>query len=104
MTTGLTGIIVKIDEFDPAKCKFSVYISRFLQYLLVNNIDAKLHLGAFIAVMGDIHYQLLTNLLAPDDPASKNFDELVTALQTHFESSVLVVAERQKFNARRQAR
>lgn len=81
-----------------------MYISRFRQFLVVNDIKEQMHSAVFITVMGDAHYHLsaATNLLAPDNPFSKLLDNLVKILQAHFKPQVLVVAERQKFYARRQ--
>ena len=52
--------------------------------------------------MGHTNYQLLTNLLAPDELADKSFDEIVKVFKDYFEPPVLTVAERQKFFCRRQ--
>lgn len=98
----LPGIVGQITPFDPNVCKFSTYVARFRQFITLNNVPEAKRVATFLTCIGDAHFQLLVNLLAPDDPATKTVDELVQALQAHFEPPVLEVAERQKFYARRQ--
>ena len=52
----LAGIVGNIAQFDPAICRFSVYVSRFRQFLLVNDIKSEMHSAVFIIVMGDAQY------------------------------------------------
>ena len=46
------------------------------------------------------HYNLLANLLSPDTPESKSFDEAVAALTTHFQPKSSVISERYSFHCR----
>lgn len=99
----LPGIVGNIVPFDPNVCKFSTYTARFRQFLAVNNIADTKHVPTFLTVIGDAHYQLLVNLLCPEEPATRTLDQLIAALTAHFEPATLEVAERQKFYSRRQS-
>ena len=56
----------------------------------------------FLNFLGLKHFNLLANLLSPDDPTTKTFDELVEILDKHFRPTTSVVAERYRLNCRRQ--
>ncbi|KRY15249.1 hypothetical protein T12_1549 [Trichinella patagoniensis] len=86
-----------ISPFGPKVCPFSVYISRFKQFFMVNGVPESKRAAVFFTVMGDEHFQLLTNLVVPKDPTTMPFDECVSVLADHFQPARLEVVERQKF-------
>ena len=53
-------------------------------------------------MVGSSTYQVLRDLLAPDIPASRNFEELLKVLKGHYKPARLVIAERFNFHRRPQ--
>ncbi|KAL1240254.1 Apolipoprotein [Trichinella spiralis] len=74
-----------ISPFDLKVCQFPVYISRFKQFLMVNGVLESKRAAVFFTVMGDEHFQLLTNLVVLKDPTTMSFDECVSVLTDHFQ-------------------
>ncbi|XP_069103886.1 uncharacterized protein [Argopecten irradians] len=58
--------------------------------------------SGFYSVVGADTYALLRNILTPDLPSTKSYDEIKTALSGHFAPKPLVIAERFKFHSRKQ--
>ena len=46
-----------------------------------------------LTVIGALAYGVLHNLMAPENPKTKSYAELVTALKQHYEPKPLVIAE-----------
>ncbi|XP_057369629.1 uncharacterized protein K02A2.6-like [Daphnia carinata] len=91
----------RISEFDSSKVSWSVYEERMDQYFSANKITEEEDKKAvFITVIGDDTYTLLRDLLSPDLPSTKTFDELRTKLREHLSPKPLVIAERFRFNNR----
>ena len=55
-----------------------------------------------LSLIGGKTYTLLRDLLTPDKPATKNFQEIVTTLQQHLSPKPLEIAERFRFYKRHQ--
>ena len=53
-------------------------------------------------MMGSKAYGLLWSLLAPTNPAEKNFEDLVKVMKNHLNTKLLVIAKRFKFHERNQ--
>ncbi|KRZ75674.1 hypothetical protein T10_12724 [Trichinella papuae] len=88
-----------IGPFDPKVCQFPGYISRFKQFLMVNEVPESKH-SIFFTVMGNMHFQLLANLVVPKSyPTERrmSFDECVSMLTDHFHPATLEVVEQQTF-------
>ena len=49
-------------------------------------------------MIGSTMYALLSNLVSPDKPKDKSFENLATVLQCHFDPKPLVIAERFHFH------
>ena len=45
-----------------------------------------------LTVIGSAAYSVLHNLLAPESPKTKTYEELVAALRQHYEPKPLVIA------------
>ena len=58
--------------------------------------------ATFLTVIGSSTYALLSNLLAPDKPATKSYADLVTAVKDHLNPKPLTIAERYRFHQRKQ--
>ncbi|XP_021340098.1 uncharacterized protein K02A2.6-like [Mizuhopecten yessoensis] len=91
----------KIGEFVEGSENFTCYVERMEQYFAANDITDK-KVAVFLAVMGPQTYSLLRNIMTPDLPSTKTYDEIVTALKGHFMPKPLVIAERFKFHNRSQ--
>ena len=75
------------------------YVERLEQYLTANSVtEEKKKVAVLITVMGAKAYGLLRNLVAPDKPADKKFDDLVRIMKDHLNPKPLVIAERFKFH------
>ena len=51
----------------------------------------------FLTVIGSHLYKLLRNLVSPNKPAEKSYEELTTVLKQHLVPKPIVIAERLKF-------
>ena len=92
-----------IDVFDVESGDFSEYNERIEQYFVANKIDeAAQKRGIFITLIGEQAYSLLRSVLAPEKPNTKSYEELSKTLCDHLKPKPLVIAERYKFNDRKQ--
>ncbi len=53
-------------------------------------------------MVGAKTYALLSNLLAPEKPSTKTYDELVAVVKAHLDPKPLIIAERFRFYQRNQ--
>ena len=92
--------IGKIESFDETQEKWETYVERVEQFFLANNIDEDHQAPTLLSLMGSKTYTLLRDLLTPDKPATKSFQEIVTTLQQHLSPKPLEIAERFRFYKR----
>ena len=94
------------------------YLERLEQYFVANSIGAlpvgmeenentvraaeQKKIATFLTLIGPETYKLLKNLLSPEIPATKRFDELTEILRRHLKPKKLVVAERFRFHKKTQ--
>ncbi len=78
----------------------SIYTERLEQYFIANGItdDAKKR-AVFITVRT---YALLSDLVAPEKPTNKAYDQLVEVLKNHLKPKPVIIAERFHFHQRQQ--
>ena len=62
----------------------------------------KKKVAVLLTVIGTKAYTLLRNIVAPDKPAAKEYDQLVEAFRAHLDSKPIIIAERFKFHRRNQ--
>ena len=93
--------IGKIEEYHESE-NLENYIDRLKQYLEVNEIPEQKKVAVLLSVIGAKPYAVLKDILSPEAPNTKSFDELVTTLTNHFAPKPLVIAERYKFHSRNQ--
>ena len=58
--------------------------------------------AVLLTVIGTKAYTLLRNIVAPDKPAAKEYDQLVEAFRAHLDPKSIIIAERFKFHRRNQ--
>ena len=75
-----------------------MYLERVAQYFSTNEIPTERRVAVLISVIGSWMYSLLRSLLHPVVPGDKTYEQLVAALQEHFEPKHLVVVKRFHFN------
>ena len=94
--------IGKIESFDDTKENWETYVERVEQFFLANDIDNDHKVPTLLSLIGGKTYTLLRDLLAPEKPATKSFQQIVTTLQEHLSPKPLEIAERFRFYKRNQ--
>ena len=98
-----TTIIGQVEAFQSGVDDWEQYTERLEQYFVANDIvDAGKKLAVFLTVVGTKTYALLSDLLAPDKPATKSYKELVGVLKAHWKPKPVIIAERFHFHQRTQ--
>lgn len=91
-----------VDAFDEAIEQWTTYIERFDHFTKANDIDEEKLVPVLLSVMGTKTYSLLCNLIAPDKPGEKTYQEIVMKLSEHYLPKPLIIAERFRFHKRNQ--
>lgn len=94
--------IGKIENFDLASKKWTLYVNRVKQFITLNDIKPEQKVATLITLVGEATYDLMFDLCAPVTPESKTFDQLVEIVQNHLEPKRSDIAERHIFRQRRQ--
>ena len=97
----MSTLLGKIDEFDGSKEEWPQYSERVDHFFAANGIDdADKKKSAFLAMIGPVTYALLRNLVSPDKPGDKSYDELVSLLQEHYNPTPSETVQRSRFHSR----
>ena len=97
----MAAIIGQIEAFRSESDDWEQYTERLEQYFLANSIDGDARkLAVLLTVIGSKTYALLSDLLAPEKPATKSYAELVEVLKVHLKPKRLIIAERFHFHQR----
>ncbi|XP_066955294.1 uncharacterized protein [Macrobrachium rosenbergii] len=91
-----------VADYNPDLEDFDVYVERVQLFFTVNDIEEEKKTAVFLTLVGPKNYAILRDLIHPSNPNSKTFDELILVLKNHFSPVRSVIAERFKFNRRRQ--
>ena len=75
-------------------------MERLENYMVANQIKKEQKVAVLLTAIGPETYGLLRNLVTPEKPDSKSYQELVNTLQEHLNPKPLVIAERFNFNNR----
>ncbi|CAB4015953.1 Hypothetical predicted protein [Paramuricea clavata] len=94
--------IGKIDVFDETQESWETYVERIQHFFAANDVDDNHQVPTLLSLIGSKTYSLLKDLLLPEKPADKNFDEIVSTLQKHLSPKPLEIAERFRFYKRNQ--
>ena len=92
----------RIEPFDIHQETFSRFIQRVRIHFAANAIQENRQKFVFLNTLTPKQYTLLANLVAPDTPDTKTFDQLVEILTNHFEPKTSVISERYTFHCRNQ--
>ena len=89
-----------IGEYDPQTKDWTSYSERLKEYFTANDVEAAAKKQAILlSVVGASTYQLIRNLVAPQKPTEKGFNDLVTLVQEHYQLNRSVIVQRFKFNS-----
>uniref|UniRef100_A0A8C2AUS2 CCHC-type domain-containing protein n=1 Tax=Cyprinus carpio TaxID=7962 RepID=A0A8C2AUS2_CYPCA len=89
-------------HFDESSEQWSAYTERFEYFVAANDITEEKVVPTFLSVMGPKTFILLRNLLQPEKPGEKTYDQIVNTLKAHFSPKPLVIAGRFRFHRRNQ--
>ena len=98
-----TATFGQVQEFHPENESVTAYLQRVQQFFQANGIQTAKQVPVFLSMIGGKNYSLLWNLVSPDQPKDKSFDQLSEVLKKHFQPKPLVIAERFHFHRRNQA-
>ena len=87
--------IGKIESFDDTKENWETYVERVEQFFLANDIDDDHKVPTLLSLIGGKTYTRLRDLLAPEKPVTKYFQQIyiVTTLQEHLSPKPLKIAQ-----------
>ena len=95
--------IGQIEPFEIGSNDWELYAEPLEQFLLANGIDEeKRKVAVLVMVIGQKTYAQLRNLLAPTKPHEKKYAEFFEEMKNHLNPKPLTIAERFKFNRRKQ--
>ena len=94
--------IGKIDVFDETQESWETYVERVQHFFAANDVDDEHKVPTLLSLIGSKTYSLLKDLLLPEKPADKDFNEIVSTLQKHLNPKPLEIAERFRFYKRNQ--
>ena len=96
-------VLGQLHEFHPDRESFTVYLERTKIFFVVNDIPADKKVPVFLNSVGGTAYGVLRNLVAPNNPMDKTFDEIIAKLTEHYDPKPLIIVERYHFHKRNQA-
>ena len=99
----MATLLGKLEKFDPASDSITAYVERDQLFFDANSVAEGKQVAVFLSVVGSKTYLPLRNLLTPETPKDKTFDELLTVLKVHFEPKPLIISELFHFYRREQA-
>jgi hypothetical protein len=94
--------IGKIAVFDETQESWETYVERVQHFFAANDVNDNHQVPTLLSLIGSNTYSLLKDLLLLENPANKNFDEIVSTLQKHLNPKPLEIAERFRFHKRNQ--
>ena len=89
-----------IGEFDSSVEDWTSYTERLQQYFAANDVADGKQRAVLLSVCGCQTYQLVKNLLAPERPADKTFQEIVLLMKNHYQPKPSIIVERFNFHSR----
>ncbi|KAB0800460.1 hypothetical protein PPYR_01180 [Photinus pyralis] len=92
------ALIGSIEHFKGNAEEFEMYIERVEHLFLVNCVEEKMKVSLFITLAGPVVYSTLKNLVAPQNPAEKSYEQVITVLRGHYVPEKSEISERFRFN------
>ena len=91
----------KVGTFNESVESWPSYIERLGHYFVANDVkDAEKKVAILLSSCGVTTYTIIRNLLAPDLPSTKSFDQIVAAAGKHFNPKPSSIVQRFRFNSR----
>ncbi len=81
---------------------WETYVKRVQHFFAANDVDDEHKVPTLLSLIGSKTYSILKDLLLPEKPADKEFDEIVSTLQKHLNPKPLEIAEWFRFYKRNQ--
>ena len=91
-----------ISQFNSDEESWESYIERLEQYVVLQGTANDKKVSALLTFMGPKTYQRLKDLLSPQKPSEKNYQQIVKVLSKHLTPKRITIAERFKFSKRDQ--
>ena len=104
--TIMAAVIGTVGEFDDKSDTWTNYIDRLDQFFIANDISAPQaghsdkRKAILLSCVGPKTYNLLCNLVQPDKPGDKSYDQIVTIVKNHHNPKPSEIVQRFKFNTR----
>lgn len=95
-------VTVSFEKFDEAVENFDSFIERFEAFLDIQNVPEAKRGKVLISSLNAKLYNLLKNLLAPENPSEKDFSALKKVLKDHLNPKALIIPSRHMFINRKQ--
>ncbi|XP_035226730.1 uncharacterized protein LOC118199052 [Stegodyphus dumicola] len=95
-------ISASFDKCDETVENFDSFTERFEAFLDIQNVPEAKRGKVLISSLNAKLYNLLKNLLSPDNPSDKNFTELKKVLKDHLNPKALIIPSRHMFINRKQ--
>ena len=95
--------IGQLPEFQTDNEQITDYLEQVQLFFKANRIEEGKRVPVLLTAIGGKTYALLSNLLAPQKPSVKSFQELSGILKDHFEPKPVVIAEHFHFHRTKQA-
>ncbi len=90
-----------VGEFNEATEDWTSYTERVEQYFAANDVDSATKQRAILlSACGPSTYKLIRNLVAPDKPTEKTYQDLVKLVKEHFSPKPSVILQCFIFNSR----
>jgi len=98
-----TAIMVthgNIEEFEYQKEDWTAYSEQLAEYFTMNDVEeAPKQQAILLSMVGASTYQLIRNLVAPQKPMEKSFDNLVKLMYEYYQLNRSVIVQSVKFNS-----
>ncbi|KAK0156517.1 hypothetical protein N1851_000186 [Merluccius polli] len=90
-----------LSAFDSEEQTWEEYCEIIEQFFEANGIDdGEKQRAILISVVGPATYKLIRNLVSPEKPSSKTYDQIATLMKNHFNPKPSEIVQRYKFDSR----
>lgn len=99
-----TTMVGTVTAFDSNAQTWEEYVEELGHFFIANGIaDAARKRAILLSSVGSQTYSLIRNLLSPDKPGDKSYDDLTALLQVHYNQKPNEIVQRFRFNSRTRA-